>query len=164
MTTQEAPTKAVIDYARGVPRPRILPRVPGEVWAVALVAVSAGLGWWLNSRVGKGGPGPLFMPGVVVGAVWYVIVRLRRRTRTRTVWKVQLVVATLACIGGAAFVAFETDGHVEHWRYYNRARDAVGVIGWGVAWFAMAEVAAWIDRRLTLRRGGSSCPPPADPE
>jgi hypothetical protein len=161
MTMHEAPTKPVIDYARGIPPPGILARIPGEVWAVALVAVSACVGWWVNLRTGKDGPGPLFIPGVVVGVVWYVIARLRRRTSTRTVWKVQLVLATLVCIAGAAFVAFDTDGHVEHWRRYNGTRAAVDVIGSGVAWFALVEVAAWVDRRVTRRRRRSSCPPVA---
>jgi len=149
MTTPDATSKQVIDYASGLPPPGILARTPGEVWALALVAVSACVGWWLNLRTGKGGPGPLFIPGVVAGVVWYIIARLRRRTATRTIWNVQLAFATLVCIGGAVFIAFETDGRLDDWWYYKGARVAVYVIGSAVVWFALVEVAALVDRRIT---------------
>ena len=166
MTTPDATTKQAIDYARGLPAPGIFARVPGEAWALALVAVSACVGWLLNLGTGGHGPGPLFIPAVVAGVVWYVIARLRRRTATRAVWNVQLAFATLLCIGCAAFITFETDGRVEDWWYYKSARIALRVTGFAIVWFVLVELAALVDRRMTgyghtrVAAGDPDNPPP----
>ena len=153
----------VIEYASPSTSYRltVFTEFPGEYWATVLVASSTIIGSFANSAIR--GAGLLFMPPVVAGTLWYVVHRVRRRKRTRLVWKVQLVIASLLCIASTVGAVFEVEGFpVYLWWNYGRARDWADVVFSGVAWFIAAEAAAWVDRRVT--RYGLPCPAPAEPE
>ena len=147
-----APTRAlpVVEYASHTTprRAKILSQVPAEIVAIGLAVGSALLGSTANGMAR--GAGLLFVPAVVAGVAWYVILRARRRKRTRLLWNVQLVLATLLCIAGTMGMVFAVEGFpLFEWWNYGRARDWADVVFFGIAWFVGVEVAAWLDRRIT---------------
>ena len=149
----------VINYATpSTPARRAFAKSPPqEVWACWLIVGSVCIGSVANDV--SRGAGVLLMPGVTAGVVWYVVVRLRRRKRTRLLWKAQLLLATLVCAFGTMGVVFATDGEPHLWRNYRAADRWATAVMVGIAWFAAAELAVVVDRWLWPSAPLEACPP-----
>jgi hypothetical protein len=136
-------------------------RLASELKAVLGIAAAMVVGLILGTG-GKGGGGALMMPWVIGFAMWFVHLRLRTRKATPTLWRRIMFVASIGAIVFTATAVVQAEQLSYPALTTYPARFAVTLVAICVGLFALAEVAALIQRHLHHNAAASPTLPPGN--
>jgi hypothetical protein len=129
-------------------------RPPSVVWPIGFVLSSALLGHLLDVlEGGRSGLGVLFMPGVLAGAVWFIVLRTRTRAGAGPLVRAQLTAAAVGCVMVTAWAIWDSHGYVIRDAFENRLhrypdeRAHVRFLAGLLVWFCAVSIWATVSAR-----------------